>query len=43
MTHSRLGLGRIEDRQALVKALALAHFSSASVAGNVPKAIVLPV
>ena len=42
MTHSRLGLGRMEERQARVNALALAHFSSASAAGKVPKAMVLP-
>ena len=42
MTHSRVGFGRIVERQALVKAFARAHFSSASVEGNVPRAIVLP-
>jgi len=42
MTHSRVGFGRIVDRQALVRALARAHFSSASPEGKVPRAIVLP-
>ena len=42
MTHSRVGFGRIVERQALVSAFARAHFSSASVEGNVPRAIVLP-
>jgi len=42
MTHSRVGFGRIVDRQALVKAFARAHFSSASAEGKVPSAIVLP-
>lgn len=42
MTQSRLGLGRIVERQALVNAFALAHFSSASLAGKVPKAMVFP-
>ena len=42
ITHSRVGFGRIVDRQALVKAFALAHFSSASPDGKVPRAMVLP-
>jgi len=42
MTHSRLGLGLIVDLHALVSALALAHFSSASPEGKVPNAMVLP-
>ena len=42
MTHSRVGFGRIVDRQALVRAFARAHFSSASEEGKVPRAIVLP-
>lgn len=42
MTHSLLGFGRIVDLQARVKALARAHFSSASAEGKVPRAMVLP-
>jgi hypothetical protein len=42
MTHSRLGLGRIVDLQALVNAFARAHFSSASAELKVPRAIVFP-
>jgi hypothetical protein len=42
MTHSRVGLGRIVDRHALVRAFALAHFSSASATEKVPSAIVFP-
>ena len=42
MTHSRVGFGRIVERQALVRAFARAHFSSASADGKVPRAIVLP-
>eukprot|EP00580_Thalassiosira_gravida_P007581 CAMPEP_0201641116 /NCGR_PEP_ID=MMETSP0493-20130528/23381_1 /ASSEMBLY_ACC=CAM_ASM_000838 /TAXON_ID=420259 /ORGANISM="Thalassiosira gravida, Strain GMp14c1" /LENGTH=50 /DNA_ID=CAMNT_0048114961 /DNA_START=12 /DNA_END=164 /DNA_ORIENTATION=- len=42
MTHSLVGLGRIVERHARVKALARAHFSSASAWGKVPRAIVFP-
>lgn len=42
ITHSRVGLGRIVERHARVKALALAHLSSASPCGKVPRAMVLP-
>ena len=42
MTQSLLGFGRMVLRHARVKALARAHFSSASAEGNVPKAIVFP-
>jgi hypothetical protein len=42
MTQSLVGLGRIVERQALVKAFARAHFSSASEEGKVPNAIVFP-
>lgn len=42
MTHSRVGLGLIVDLQALVKAFARAHFSSASAEEKVPNAIVFP-
>jgi len=42
MTHSRVGFGRIVERQALVRAFARAHFSSASAEGKVPRAMVLP-
>lgn len=42
MTHSRVGLGRIVERHARVRALARAHLSSASPWGKVPRAMVLP-
>jgi len=42
MTHSRVGLGRIVERHARVKALARAHLSSASPFWKVPRAMVLP-
>ena len=42
ITHSLLGLGRMVDLQARVRALARAHFSSASAEGKVPRAMVLP-